>query len=134
MTCTTDSHVQGHKSDVTRQEASTINHEHRYHRHDIEIFIFSYYFLKEKLTVKCYKPLGYITRDTRTLISQCDVDKPIENNFAGAIYSRNRVDVDDRKCIIVNIFYIIVNIELNNMFINAENVNIQIDSYFVCAY
>ena len=54
----------------------------------------------------CYNPLGYVVPDTRTLISQRNVNYPIEMAI--------------NKDIIVNMSYNIVNLELNNIFINSE--------------
>jgi len=39
-----------------------------------EIDTLAHYFLKEKLTVYCYNPLGYVTQETRTLISQRNIN------------------------------------------------------------
>ena len=50
--------------------------------------IFGYIIWRKKWMVNCCNSLEYVTGDTRTLISQHNVDWPIENSFAGVFYSQ----------------------------------------------
>jgi len=58
------------------------------------------------MTVNRYNPLEYVTRDTRTLISQCNVNLPQkkEKDYAGARYYRDSIEISVRLYDIVYIW------------------------------
>ena len=56
----------------------------------------------------CYNLLEYFMWDTKMLISQRNVNLPIENDYVGALYSLNNVEYWQQINIFLLIFLIIL--------------------------
>ena len=78
------------------------------------------------MTFNCVKTLGYVTQETKMLISQRNVLSSIENDYAGTVL---QMRIYQYK--VVNISYKFVNLELKKYIHKLrKNVNIGSDCYF----